>query len=128
MLPSITIQKLLATVQPELQEIVLELRNLVAEVAPSATEKIHSKGFSYFFAERGGPVSAGICQINIHGDHVRLGFIHGAFLPDRKGLLIGEPRYKKYLCINSYSNADWDYYKELIIASASFDPYTLSGK
>jgi len=124
MLPTRSIEKLIESVQPGLQEIVLELRNLVAEVAPEATEKIHSRGFSYYFADHGGPVSAGICQINIHSDHVRLGFIHGAFLPDPKGMLVGEPKYKKHLRIQSYDQADWDYFKELIRASAAFDPYT----
>ncbi|HBG73837.1 MAG: hypothetical protein A2X25_00995 [Chloroflexi bacterium GWB2_49_20] len=126
MLPTRSIQKLLETAPPELQEIVLELHNLVAAVAPAATEKIHSKGFSYYFEKRGGPVSAGLCYIDIHRDHVRLGFIHGAFLPDPLGLLIGEPKYKKHILIYSYESADWDYYKKLIAASAAFDPYTLS--
>jgi len=126
MLPTHTIERLLATVPAELQEIVLELRSLVATVAPDATEKIHSKGFSYYFEQRGGPVSAGICQIGIHSDHIRLGFIHGAFLPDPKRLLVGEPKYKKHIRITSYTSADWDYYKDLMAASAAFDPYTLS--
>ncbi|MFH2040694.1 MAG: DUF1801 domain-containing protein [Chloroflexota bacterium] len=125
MFPTRSIQKMLATVPPDLQEIVLELRNLVAEVAPGVTEKIHAKGFSYFFKERGGPVSAGVCQISIHADHVRLGFIHGAFLPDPAGLLVGEPKYKKHLRIYSYTGADWDYCKTLIAASAAFDPHSL---
>ncbi len=126
MFPTRSIQKMLATVPPHLQEIVLELRNLVAEVAPGVTEKVHSKGFSYFFKERGGPVSAGLCFIDILADHVRLGFIHGAFLPDPAGLLVGEAKYKKHLRIDSFESADWDYLKALITASAAFDPYSLN--
>lgn len=126
MLPTHSIHKMLANLPPDLQEIVLELRNLVAEVAPEASEKIHSRGFSYYYEQRGGPVSAGICQIGIFSDHIRLGFIHGSFLPDPKRLLVGEPRYKKHVRITGYATADWDYYRELIKASAAFDPYTLS--
>jgi hypothetical protein len=126
MFPTRSIQKMLATVPPDLQEVVLELRNLVAEVAPVATEKTHSKGFSYYFKDRGGPVSAGVCQISIHPDHVRLGFIHGAFLPDPAGLLVGEPKYKKHLRIYSFTLADGDYCKALITASADFDPHSLT--
>jgi hypothetical protein len=124
MLPTRSFQKIIASAPADLQEIVLELRNLVAEVAPRATEKVHSRGFSYYFSDRGGPVSAGICQINLHEDHVRLGFIHGAFLPDPDGLLVGEPKYKKHLRLYSFATVDWDYCKALIIASAAFDPYT----
>ena len=126
MLPTRSVQKMLITVPRDLQEIVLELRNLVLEVAPGVTEKSHPRGFSYYFKERGGPVSAGVCQISLHPDHVRLGFIHGAFLPDPARLLVGEPKYKKHLRLDSYQSTDWDYCKALIAASAAFDPYTLN--
>jgi hypothetical protein len=83
---------------------------------------------SYFFAERGGPVSAGICQIFIKRDHIRLAFIHGAFLPEPRGLFEGSMKAKRYLRIYSYEDAPWDYLKELIAASSHFDPYTLMMK
>ncbi|NTV37505.1 MAG: DUF1801 domain-containing protein [Anaerolineaceae bacterium] len=105
-----------------MRDIVFELRNIVAEVAPEATESIHSKGLSYFIESRGGPVSAGVCQIVIEKDHIRLAFIHGAFLPDRLNLLEGAPSYKKYIRIASFEHAPWDYLKEMIAASYRFDP------
>jgi hypothetical protein len=124
-LPERYIEKYLQRVPPELRDIVLEIRNIVASIAPEATEKQHSRGFSYYYKDRGGPVSAGICQIGIFTDHVRLGFIHGAFLPDPEGLLVGEPKYKKHLRIYHYEDAPWDYMRMLIEASSRFDPYTL---
>lgn len=128
MQPIHIIKKVIAGLPIEFQEIVLELRNIIFSIAPGATEKIHSKGLSYFFVERGGPVSAGICLIDFLPDHIRLGFIHGSFLPDPKKLLVGKSRYKKHLRIESYATADWDYYKDLIQSSVNFDPYTLSFK
>lgn len=125
MLPERFIEKHLQHVPRELCDIVLEIRNIVASVAPQATESQHSWGFSYYYKERGGPVSAGICQIGIFRDHVRLGFIHGAFLPDPEGLLVGEPKYKKHIRIYQYEQASWEYLRQLIVASAKFDPYTL---
>ncbi len=125
MLPEHYVEKYLQYVQPELRDIVLEIRNLVASIAPDATESRHSRGFSYYHKERGGPVSAGICQIGIFPDHVRLGFIHGAFLTDPQGRLVGEPKYKKHLRIYHYEDAPWDYMRTLIEASSRFDPYTL---
>jgi len=100
----------------------MELRSLVAEIAPEATEKFHSTGMSYFFEERGGPVSAGICGISIYQDHVDLSFTHGAFIDDPKKLLVGNTIAKKYLEISDYFSADWDYYKYLIQQHAEFDP------
>ena len=104
----------------------LELRNLIAAVAPNATEVSHSRGFSYYDDQRGGTVSAGICQISLFKDHVRLAFIHGAFLPDPKGLLVGDAKYKKYIRINSYEEAPWGYLKKMIIESAAFDPRSIT--
>jgi hypothetical protein len=125
MLPGQFIEKRLQYVRADLRDIVLEIRNIVASVAPGATESQHSRGFIYFFKERGGPVSAGICQIGIFPDHIRLGFIHGAFLPDPQGLLVGEPKYKKHLRIYHYEDAPWEYMRMLIEASSRFDAYTL---
>jgi hypothetical protein len=133
MLPERYIEKYLEYVTPELRDIVLEIRNIVASVAPDATESQHSRGFSYYYKQRGsshpnrisGPVSGGICQIGIFSDHVRLGFIHGAFLPDPEGLLVGEPKYKKHMRIYHFEGAPWEYMRQLIEASSRFDPYTL---
>jgi hypothetical protein len=113
-------------VPPELRDIVMELRSIIVSVAPNATETFHRTGIKYYAAERGGPVSAGICQINLQPDHVRLAFIHGAFLPDPKGLLEGEPKYKRYVKVYSYDHAPWDDLKDLIVSSSRFDPYTLA--
>jgi hypothetical protein len=125
MLPSRYLDKFLQQTEPGLQDIVLELRNIIASVAPGATETVLWKGLSYYFKERGGPVSAGICQIGIHEDHIRLAFIHGAFLPDPKGLLEGDRLYKRFIRLQSYDDAPWEDLKELITASSRFDPRSL---
>jgi hypothetical protein len=108
-----------------LQDIVFELRNILVTVAPTATEVILWKGINYFFKERGGPVSAGICQINVLEDHVRLGFIHGAYLPDPRGLLEGDRKVKRFVRLTSYESAPWDDLRNLIMASSQFNPYLI---
>ena len=124
MLPERSIENYLQQVPAELRDIVLEIRNIVASVTPDATESQHSRGFSYYYKERGGPVSAGICQIGIFHDHIRLGFIHGAFLADPEGLLVGEPKYKKHVRIYHYEEAPWEYLKQRIEDSSRFNPYS----
>ncbi len=128
MLPTKHIEHSLEQIDPALRDIVLELRNLVVSVAPDATEVMHSQGMSYYHAGKGGPVSAGICQIFIRRDHIRLAFVHGAFLPDPRGLLGGNNKAKRDIRISSYEDAPWDYLKDLMAASSRFDPYTLSTK
>ena len=126
MRPTREIELYLESTPTELRDIVLELRSLIFSVAPSATETTHRKGFSYYDEARGGPVSAGICQIGLERDHVRLAFVHGAFLPDPKRLLEGPEKYMRYVRIYSYEQAPWDDLRDLITASAGFDPRTLS--
>jgi len=114
--------------QPDLQEIVLELRNIIACVAPDAQEVVRWGGLSYFHEGGGGIVSAGICQIGIHEDHIRLAFIHGAFLSDPHHLLEGTQKYKRFVRIDSYDGAPWESLKELISSSTRFDPLSLQKK
>lgn len=125
MLPIHHIENFLKFTPQPLQEIVLELRNIIAAVAPDAAEVVRWGGLSYFHEGRGGIVSAGICQIGIEKDLVRLAFIHGAFLPDPRKLLRGTGKAKRHIEIDSYETAPWEYFKELITASAKFDPRSL---
>jgi len=119
------IELFLQRTPPHLQDIVLELRNIVVSVAPDAVEVIRWGGLSYFHEGRGGIVSAGICQIGIHKDHIRLAFIHGAFLSEPRGLFEGTQKYKRYLRLKSYDDVPWDYVKQLIEEASQFDPHSL---
>lgn len=120
------IERFYANESPTLVEIVLELRNLIFSISPTATEIIQWKGLSYYDASRGGTVSAGICQIAIIEGSVRLGFVHGAYLPDPDHLLEGERKAKRYVKIDAYEEAPWESLKKLIEASSRFDPYSIS--
>ncbi len=128
MLPLREIELFLVNVPLQIQEIVLELRNIIISIAPDATEVIRWGGLSYFHYGRGGIVSAGICQIGIHESNVHLAFIHGAFLPDPSHLLQGNLKAKRFVCIESYEKAPWETLTELIKASSKFDPYSLKEK
>jgi hypothetical protein len=119
------VEKILEHAPPEFRDIVFELRNIVATFAPDATEEFRNKGFIIYDARRGGPVSAGICQILLMQDHIELAFIHGAFLPDPKGLLEGERKAKKYVRISTFNEAPWEDLENLILASLHFDPRNL---
>ncbi|HET9912341.1 MAG TPA: DUF1801 domain-containing protein [Anaerolineales bacterium] len=110
---------------PHLQDIVWELRNIIASITPNAVETIRWRGLSYFHEGRRGIVSAGICQIEICRDHVRLAFIHGAFLSEPRHLFQGTQKYKRYISLKSYEDAPWDYLKQLIEEVSQFDPRSL---
>jgi hypothetical protein len=103
-------------------EICLEVRNIVAHIAPHATERIVKNRLTYHDPLRGGPVKAGICGISLHDDHVRVHFIHGAFLEDPAGLLEGDRLAMRFLRIYSYNDASWKEIKQLIEQSDAFRP------
>ncbi len=128
MLPFHQVETFLRRTPAPLQDIVLELRNLIAAMAPDAIEVIRWGDLGYFHEGRGGLVSAGICQIEVRKDHVLLAFIHGAFLYDPRKLLTGTRKAKRYIKIETYEDAPWEYLKELIAASAKFDPRGLTTK
>ena len=122
MLPFHQVENFLKFTPQPLQEIVLELRNIIFSVAPDTVEVVRWGGLSYFHEGGGGIVSAGICQIGIEKNHVRLAFIHGAFLPDPHKLLLGTQKTKRFIEIDSYDNAPWKDLKELILSASKFDP------
>ena len=128
MLPFHQIESFLQYTPRHLQDIVLELRNIITEVAPDAAEVIRWGGLSYLHEGGGGIVSAGICQIGIHKDYIRLDFIHGAFLPDPHDLLTGNQKAKRFVQIKTYEDAPWEYLKELIADSAKLDLRSLTTK
>jgi len=121
MLPYHTVEGLLRFTPPELTEIVLELRNIVVQVAPDAIEDIRHGGLVYYFSS-GGPVSAGICGIAVKADHIRLYFTHGAFIPDRSYLLRGTGKAMRYLKLTNYESVPWGDIRRLIRDHADFDP------
>jgi hypothetical protein len=126
MLPIRQIELFLKQTPSHLQEIVLELRNIIAWVAPDATEVVRWGGLSYFHEGNGGIISAGICQIGIHKDHVRLAVIHGVFIADPQHLFEGTQEYKRFVRIKSFDGAPWENIKELITVAAHFDPRSLT--
>ncbi len=128
MLPIHEIEIFLQRIPADLQDIVLEIRNIVTSVAPDAVEVVRWGGISYFHEGRGGIVSAGICQIGLHNDFIRLDFIHGIFLSDPKHLLAGNQKVKRFVRLKSFDEAPWEDIRQLIKESSHFDPRSLQVK
>ena len=57
------IQRFVSRLPPDLQDIALELRNMLASICPEANERILWGALSYHDATKGGPIRGGICQI-----------------------------------------------------------------
>jgi hypothetical protein len=102
-------------------DIAMGLRDLVLSSVPSAAERILWRGLSYHDPRRGGPVKGSLCQIEFHPGHVRLSFIHGAFLPDPDGLLEGDRKAKRFVKLFTYNDVPWEALGHLIEAAAGLD-------
>ena len=105
-----------------LKEIVFEIRSMVVRACPGVEERILWGGLSYHDPGRGGPVKAGICQIEVHADRIHLAFIHGAFLPDPAGLLEGDRLAKRFLRLGDFDEIPWNEVETLIRSAAAFRP------
>lgn len=125
MIPIREIEKHFSHLPQDWLNILLEIHNIVAVFSPNAAAEIRRYGIVYYDAARGGPVSAGICQTLLKPDHIRLAFIHGAFLPDPQHMLEGATFPKRYLAIRDFDYAPWDYIQFLIKAHSEFDPRTI---
>jgi hypothetical protein len=123
-LSNVEVERFLSFTRPEIREIALELRNLVALTRPEATERILWGGLSYHDSAKGGPVKGAICQIELKGDRVRISFIHGARLRDPSSLLTGERLSKRSVSIDSFEQAPWNEIRSLIEEAAALDPST----
>jgi hypothetical protein len=119
------IETYLERVPAQLQDIVWELRNMIADAEPDAIEAIGRGGLSYSHKGRAGSTGLSICQIEIHENDIRLAFIRGAFLSEPRHLFEGKEKYKRFIKIVSYDDAPWEYLKGLIIEAAKFDPYSI---
>ena len=111
----------------DMVDLLLEVRSIVASVAPWATERINLGGLTYYDANKGGTIKGGICFVDIRDDHVRIRFGLGAFLDDPKSLLAGDRLYMRHLDISSFDDAPWTDIEALIQASANLDSSVLNG-
>ncbi len=115
------VERALRFQRPDLVDLVLEIRNIVVKVNPSATERISSSGLTFYDANKGGTIKGGICFVDIREDDVRLRFGLGAFLDDPKSLLSGDRLYMRHMDIASFDEAPWTDIEALIRASANLD-------
>ena len=120
------VQKALRFQPPDLVDLLLEIRSIVVRVNPSATERLHSRGLTFYDADKGGTITGGICFAYIQDDCVRLRFGRGAFLEDPTSLLSGDQLYMRYLDIKSFDDAPWTEIEALIQESANLDNSSLN--
>jgi hypothetical protein len=116
------LDSLLAGLPSECRNIVLTLREVVAQIIPDADERVLWGGLSYHRPWIGGPVKGAICQVVAKRGEIRLDFIHGVRLSDPRKLLQGNRLSKRYVPIRSVAEAKRPEIADLIREASDLDP------
>src|SRR6516162_1331888 len=106
----------------EVRKIVLAMRAVVHRTIPRAHESLLWGGLSYHRPDVGGRVKGAACQITVKRGRVRLDFIHGVRLSDPRGLLQGDRVSKRFVYIDTVSDAKRPDLSSLIKEAAALDP------
>ena len=88
-------------------KIVISLRKLVLEIAPSAKEEIKYGGLVFLIDKRL------ICGIFIRKNHISVEFAQGAEMQDQNNFLEGSGKYRRHLKIfqqDDVNNKNAEYY------------------
>jgi hypothetical protein len=103
------------------RRIVRALRALVRRAAPGADESILWGALSYHRPEVGGRIKGAVGLIELAGDGVRLGFVHGARLRDPARLLEGEGVSKRFVRVDSLADVERPELGQLVREAAAIE-------
>ncbi len=105
----------------DLPELALALRKVVFKAAQNASEKIAFNSLVYYRAgAKYGAIGGNVCGIGVKDDELHLGFIHGAMLPDPRGILQGKGKAKRHAVVRTMQDVCNNAIAELICASADY--------
>ena len=116
-------EEFISDLSADVRPLVAELRRLIFDTVPHATESIRWDAISYHDADQGGPIQGGICQIVVRDGVVRLDFVHGASLPDPHELLHEEKgrKAKRFATFEPGKKLPAQALRELIKAADAYD-------
>jgi hypothetical protein len=118
----IELKEFLSALTPETKRLVSALRTVVRRTVPHAAETMLWGGLSYHRPEVGGRVKGAVCQIVVKGGQGRLDFIHGIRLTDPSGLLQGDRLSKRFVPIETVTDAERPEVAALIREAGALDP------
>lgn len=106
----------------EIKEIAYGLRALLAEVMPGITEVPwgHQKTVGYGIGPK--KMSEHFCYLAPQKNHVNLGFMYGANLPDPEGLLEGTGNLMRHVKIKTREDVERPAIRNLIEAASKHLP------
>lgn len=124
-----TLRDLLIVEQPPVARLVRQVRQLVLATIPRAAEALKFRVLCYFHEDAFfGAIGGNICMIEVKDGrrcvrHVTLSFIHGALLPDPRGLLHGSAKCKRFVPIPDLAAAQRPEVVALLRAARDLRPW-----
>jgi hypothetical protein len=117
------IASVLCGLSDELSDMALELRRLVLAIAPQLDESIAFHALCYSVPDRPfGVIGGNVCMIENKRGCLRLGFLHGARLPDPFRLLRGSGKAKRHIEWSLRAELRPEQLEPLIRAAIANDP------
>jgi hypothetical protein len=116
-MPRIPADEILAEHTEEIRALAQRLRYLVRRALPESEERVypgwHGIGYRH-------PDAGYVCGIFPLADRVKIGFEHGASLPDPRGVLAEGGRQVRYVVIRSPEDIDERAIEELLFAAVDY--------
>ncbi|MCP4590290.1 MAG: DUF1801 domain-containing protein [bacterium] len=107
----------------EAADLAMELREFVLSVSPALAETVAFHALCYCKPDQPyGVIGGNVCMIGQRDGCVRLGFIHGASLPDPAGLLEGTAKAARHIPIRSSKDIRRGAFRKLIRAAIAHQP------
>jgi hypothetical protein len=110
-------EDILASQPPPVASLANRLRTIVRAAVPEAVEAAYPGWRAIGYRH---PKSGYFCGIFPLGDHVKLYFEYGAFLPDPTGLLKGATKQTRYVVVRSAKDIKAAPLKDLLEAAVAF--------
>ena len=115
------LNKLLKKYSPEVQDLVLQARELVLRTVPDAQEKVYL-GWNGIHFSAGSNMQSTFCAVSPQRTRINLYFTQGVHLPDPSGLLEGTGKNMRHIKIDNAKLLKSRAVKALIKAAAKYQP------
>ena len=105
---------LIATAPPELQQVCRTVRSSIHQLDPDVVEIVYEKQRIISFGWGPKKMSQHYAYLQIHRQHINLGFYQGASLPDPDGLLDGTGAALRHMKLRSLEQAEHEGVRRLL--------------
>lgn len=120
--------EIVANVSPHVRQLAEQARSLIQDVYPSVVEVPWPKQRVIGYGVGLKKMSEHFCYLSVSKNHINIGFMYGAELPDPKGLLDGEGKLLRHVRITQPEQLSNPALRQLIkVASVHRMPEKPSG-